>query len=126
MKLDRDITARMRDGISLLANIYHPDDEKQYPAVLLVTPYGKDNTPDRFGKFFMRLSGVKFGKLNCSRWTSFESPDPAFWVNAGYNVVQADVRGMHKSEGRAGVLSATDAQDYAELIEWCARQTWST
>ena len=75
---------------------------------------------------FMRLSGVRFGKLNCSRWTGFESPDPVFWVGAGYNVVQADARGMHKSEGHAGALTPTDADDFAELIEWCALQPWST
>ncbi|MBV8282696.1 MAG: CocE/NonD family hydrolase [Candidatus Eremiobacteraeota bacterium] len=33
---------------------------------------------------------------------------------------------MHKSEGHAGVLTPTDAEDYAELIEWCAHQPWST
>src|SRR5450755_4228150 len=33
---------------------------------------------------------------------------------------------MHKSAGRAGALTPTDAQDYAELIEWCAHQPWST
>jgi len=33
---------------------------------------------------------------------------------------------MHKSDGRAGVLSDRDAQDYSELIEWAASQSWST
>jgi predicted acyl esterase len=44
---------------------------------------------------FMRFAGVRFGRLECSRWTGFESPDPVFWTAAGYVVVQADVRGMH-------------------------------
>src|ERR1700730_10916527 len=116
MKMERDIAVVMRDGVRLFANIYQPDDGKRYPVVLSVTPYGKDNTPDRFGMFFMRLSGVKFGKMDFSRWTGFESPDPVFWVGSGYNVAQADARGMHKSEGRAGALTPTDAQDYFELI----------
>jgi predicted acyl esterase len=91
-----------------------------------VTPYGKDKLPDRKTTFFMRLAGVRFGALNCSRWTGFESPDPLHWTRAGYAVVQADVRGMHASEGRASALSDTDAEDYAELIAWAARQSWST
>ncbi len=126
MKFERDVIVTMRDGVRLFANVFRPDNVGPHPVVLSVTPYGKDNIPDRFGMFFMRLSGVRFGRLNCSSKTGFESPDPVFWVGAGYNVVQADVRGMYKSEGHAGVLTPTDAQDYAELIEWCAHQSWST
>ena len=126
MKVQRDIAVVMRDGVRLFANLYRGEDAAKRPVVLSVTPYGKDNTPDRFGMFFMRLSGVKFGKLNCSKLTGFESPDPVFWVGSGYNVVQADMRGMHKSEGHAGALTPTDAQDYVELIQWCACQAWST
>jgi predicted acyl esterase len=126
LKLERDVAVVMRDGVRLFANSYRPDNRAPHPVVLSVTPYGKDKTPDRFGMLFMRLSGVKFGRLDCSRFTGFESPDPVFWTNAGYNVVQADVRGMNKSEGRVGVLTPTDAQDYADLIEWCAHQPWST
>jgi putative CocE/NonD family hydrolase len=74
----------------------------------------------------MRLSGVKFGKLNCSRLTGFESPDPVYWVQQGYAVLQADVRGMHKSEGQAGVLRQQDAEDYYDLIEWAESQPWYT
>ncbi len=99
---------------------------RPYPVIMSVTPYGKDKLPDRLANFFMRLSGVKFGKLNCSRLTGFESPDPVYWVQQGYAVVQADVRGMHKSEGQAGVLRQQDAEDYYDLIEWAASQPWCT
>ncbi|HLJ84774.1 MAG TPA: CocE/NonD family hydrolase [Candidatus Eremiobacteraceae bacterium] len=126
MIVDRDAGIRMRDGVRLFASVFRPDDGVPRPIVLSVTPYGKDNTPDRIGMLFMRLAGVSFGKLNCSRLTGFESPDPAFWVDAGYNVIQVDARGMHRSEGSAGAWTPTDALDYAELIEWCARQPWST
>jgi uncharacterized protein len=74
----------------------------------------------------MRLAGVRFGRLDCSRWTGFEAPDPMFWTAAGYAVVQADVRGMHKSEGHAGVLTNDDSADYYELIEWAAHQPWAS
>jgi len=33
---------------------------------------------------------------------------------------------MHKSEGHAGVLTAQDAEDYYDLIEWAAQQPWSS
>jgi putative CocE/NonD family hydrolase len=126
IKLDRDVAVTMRDGIRLMANVFRPADDRAAPVVMSVTPYGKDATPDWVFMTLMRLAGVRFGALDCSRWTGFEAPDPVFWVQAGFAVVQADVRGMHKSEGNAGVLTEDDAHDYYELIEWAAHQPWST
>ena len=124
--VDRGVSVMARDGVKLSANVYRPPNlDGPLPVVVSVTPYGIDNTPDRIGMTLMRLSGVRFGRLDCSRWTGFESPDPLFWIRAGYAVVQADVRGMHKSEGHAGFLSDDDARDYADLIEWAAVQPWS-
>ena len=122
----RDLAVRMRDGTRLFANLHKPAADRPFAVIMSVTPYGKDKLPDRLANFFMRLSGVKFGKLNCSRLTGFESPDPAYWVRQGYAVVQADARGMHKSEGQAGVLRQLDAEDYYDLIEWAASQPWCT
>ncbi len=112
------------DGIRLFANVFRPTASGRYPAILSVTPYGKDKLPDRKTMFFMRLAGVRFGKLRCSRWTGFEAPDPLYWVRQGYVVAQADVRGMNTSEGSAGVLTDQDATDYATFIEWAATQPW--
>src|SRR5258708_17676603 len=113
--MERDLAVPMRDGVRLFANLFRPTADRPYPVIMSVTPYGKDKLPDRLGSFFMRLSGVKFGKFNTSRLTGFESPDPARWVQNGYAVLQADVRGMHKSEGGAGVLRPQDAEDYYDL-----------
>lgn len=116
----------MRDGVQLAVNVFLPEGARRLPTILSVTPYGKDTLPDRKAMLFMSLAGVRFGHLRCSSWTGFEAPDPVFWTSTGYAVVQADVRGMHASEGHAGVLTATDAEDYAELIAWAAGQPWST
>jgi predicted acyl esterase len=123
---ERDLPVVMRDGVRLFANLFRPTADGPHPVILSVTPYGKDKLPDRLATFFMRLSGVKFGKVNCSQVTGFESPDPAYWVQQGYAVLQADVRGMHTSEGQAGVLRQQDAEDYYDLIEWAATQSWCT
>ena len=124
--IERDLAVPMRDGVRLFANLFKPAADGSYPVIISVTPYGKDKLPDRVATFFMRLSGVKFGKLNCSRLTGFESPDPVHWVEQCYAVLQADVRGMHHSEGQAGVLRRQDAEDYYDLIEWAASQPWCT
>jgi predicted acyl esterase len=126
MILQRNISVPMRDGACLFANLFRPPADGPWPVIMSVTPYGKDKLPDRLREFFMRLSGVKFGKRNRSRWAGFESPDPPHWVENGYTVVQADVRGMHRSEGQAGVLRPLDARDYYDLIEWAAVQPWCT
>lgn len=124
--LKRDLPVPIRDGVHLFANLFCPSSEGPHPVIMSVTPYGKDKLPDRLSTFFMRLSGVKFGKIKCSHLTSLEAPDPAYWVQQGYAVLQADVRGMHKSEGEAGVLRPKDAEDYYDLIEWTASQPWCT
>jgi predicted acyl esterase len=116
----------MRDGAHLMVNVFRPAGERPSPVVMSVTLYCNDAMPDRVGMTFMRIAGVRFGRLQCSRWTGFEAPDPVFWTAAGYAVVQADVRGMHKSEGHAGVLTDGDALDYYDLIEWAARQPWAS
>ena len=126
MRVLRDVEVLMRDGVRLSANVYLPEAAEKYPTVMSVTPYGKDRLPDTRTMLLMRIAGVRFGRLDCSRWAGFESPDPLFWTRSGYAVVQADARGMHASEGTAGVLTDIDAADYAELIEWAARQDWST
>jgi len=123
--LERDLFVTMQDGVRLATNVFRPTVPGKYPVILSVTPYSKDKLPDRKSMFFMRLAGVRFGNLCCSRWTGFEAPDPLYWVKQGYVVMQSDVRGMHKSEGSASVLSDQDAQDYAALIAWAAAQTWS-
>jgi hypothetical protein len=80
--LERNIPVPMRDGVCLFANLFRPRGNGPWAVVMSVTPYGKDKLPDRLGQFFMRLSGVKFGKLNRSRFAGLESPaspdiDPA-------------------------------------------------
>ena len=124
--LERDVLVSMSDGMQLMVNVFRSFPPRHSPVLMSVTPYGKDTLPDRRGMLLMRLAGTRFGHLDCSAWTGFEAPDPLFWVRVGYAVVQADVRGMHKSEGSASVLSDRDAQDYYELIEWAAGQSWST
>jgi predicted acyl esterase len=125
MVIEKSVPVAMSDGVTLRLNVFRPRDVVA-PVVMSVTPYGKDHAPDRIGMLAMRLSGVRFGHLNCSPMTGFESPDPLFWVGHGYAVVQADARGMHASEGTAGFLTDRDAHDYAELIGWAAHQPWST
>jgi predicted acyl esterase len=121
---ERDIAVPTRDGVVLSANLFRPVDDKPAPVIMSVTPYGKDSGRDRVITLLMRLTGVRFGNIKVSRFTSFEAPDPLYWVRNGFAVMQTDVRGMHKSQGHAGVLTDRDAEDYYDVIEWAAAQSW--
>jgi uncharacterized protein len=90
--VERDVAARMRDGVTLYADVYRPDAPGKYPALLMRTPYNKQ-------------AGL-----------------PALTVAAvrrGYVVVIQDVRGQFKSEGRF-VPYVQEINDGYDTIEWVA------
>ena len=94
LRIERNLVVPMLDGVRLFANLYRPADDQPRPVIMSVTLYGKDKLPGRLAALLMRLSGVKFGKLHCSLLTGFEAPDPVYWVQQDYAVLQANVRGM--------------------------------
>lgn len=53
-------------------------------------------------------------------------PDPAHWVERGYVVINADLRGWGTSEGEPEVWSEQEGIDIYDLVEWAAQQPWST
>jgi predicted acyl esterase len=124
MIFERDIRIPTRDGVVLCANLFRPASGEPMPVIMSVTPYSKDRGRDRLITFLMRLTGVRFGKIDVSSFTGFEAPDPLYWVRNGYAVLQVDIRGMRKSEGHAGVLTNQDAEDYYDIIEWAAAKSW--
>jgi putative CocE/NonD family hydrolase len=57
--------------------------------------------------------------------TTFEAPDPEYWVPHGYAIVVAGIPGTWYSEGPATYLSPEEAGAYADLVEWAGTQPWS-
>jgi putative CocE/NonD family hydrolase len=66
------------------------------------------------------------GKPVFSKQTSWESPDPNFWVPAGYAIVNMNLPGYANSEGPSTVFSEIQSKCYYEAIEWIAKQPWCT
>jgi len=95
IKVEFDVPATMRDGVTLRANVFRPDDDGSYPIALTRTPYSKD------------LTGV--------------SPilDPMRMAQAGYIVVIQDVRGRFHSEGEWKAFRF-EAEDGYDSVEWAA------
>ncbi len=128
--VDRDVPIRLRDGVRLRANVYRPGGEGPFPVIVSAHPYDKDAIGAR-GKngrkvnFQYRLFPQP-EPISISAWTSWEAPDPAFWVPRGYVVINADLRGGGTAEGVSDLFSDQEAADYAEIIEWAGTQSWSS
>jgi predicted acyl esterase len=87
----------MRDGVKLATNVFLPEGEGPWPAIVTRTPYGKDG---RFGE-------------GSARYTA-----------SGYAYVAQDTRGQFRSEGVYRPFE-TDREDGYDTIEWIAAQPWS-
>ena len=111
----------------LRVNVFRPESEGRYPVIMCAHPYGKDRLPKR-GPLGYRPQPQYRGtrhSVTFSAWTSWEAPDPAYWVPRGNVVVNCDLRGFGTSEGRGNLLTEAEAQDIYDLIEWAGTQSWS-
>lgn len=127
---DSDVEVRMRDGVMLRLNLFRPAGEGRFPVILSAHPYGKDRVPTKTGRGWSLNKQFRIMNqpepLQISDQTSWEAPDPVWWTQQGYAVVNLDTRGGGHSDGRGDLLSDQEADDIAEVISWAAEQPWST
>ena len=90
------VAVKMRDGVTLRADVYRPAQEGRYPVLLERTPYDKNGERS-------------FGLAAATR---------------GYVVVVQDVRGRYQSEGEFRPYEH-EGRDGYDTIEWAAAQPWS-
>jgi uncharacterized protein len=121
MIIDRDVAVPVRGGLTIIADVFRPADERPAPPLIAWSPYGKHIE----GQLNARYPdcGVEPGQL--SRYTAFESPDPVHWTARGYAVVNADIPGTWYSGGDATFLSPQEAGYGHDLVEWAGTQPWS-
>lgn len=131
VSFDRDVEVRVRDRTILRGNVFRPTASGVFPVIMCAHPYGKDGLPKpgRDGKgyripFLFRLL-PQSTSFTFSAWTTWEGPDPGFWVPRGYVVVNCDLRGWGRSDGVGELFSEQEGRDDFDLIEWAARQPWS-
>lgn len=98
--VEYDVPARMRDGVTLRANIYRPAGEGQWPVLLTRLPYGKD------------LPGGS------------SVMDPAQVARRGYVVIVQDTRGRFASEGEWKPM-VNEPLDGVDTIKWAASLPYS-
>ena len=93
-----DVRVPMRDGVHLSADVYRPRDDARHPTMFELTPYNNNND----------------GSVE-QAW---------HFVQRGYAVVMADVRGRYDSEGEFDPYRS-DGPDGSDLMNWIAGQSWS-
>ena len=126
---ETDVEVVMRDGVRLRLNLFRPVGEGSFPVILSAHPYGKDRVPTKnrggwkLNRQFQIMNQPE--PLTISDQTSWEAPDPVYWVQQGYAVINLDTRGGGHSDGRGRLLSDQEADDIAQVIAWAAEQPWS-
>jgi putative CocE/NonD family hydrolase len=90
IRVDKNVEARMRDGIILRADVYRPDAPGRFPVLLQRTPYSK-------------TSGGVAARTMAAR---------------GYVVIVQDSRGRYTSDGTA--TPHDEAEDGHDTVEWAA------
>jgi uncharacterized protein len=91
------VPAKMRDGVTLYADVYRPDAPGRFPVVLMRTPYGREAT----------------------------APNAKRFVPYGYIFIAQDTRGRFQSEGDWYYPLIHEANDGYDTVEWAAGLPWS-
>ena len=99
ISLENRVPIRMRDGVTLYADVYRPAGEGRYPVLVSRTPYSTERFP-----------------------SAYEAA--VYFSQRGYVYVFQDIRGRHESEGRWEPFF-DDEKDGYDTIEWAAKQPWS-
>lgn len=94
----RNQQVAMRDGVELVVDIFRPEAEGRFPAILCQTPYNKNGLATR------------------AKW----------FAERGYVVVNSDSRGRFESAGDWDPFSSLHKTDGYDLVEWLAKQPWCT
>lgn len=115
--LRQSLYVPMRDGTRLSVNIYHPARSgaaiaEPLPVIFAFTPY-RARYRDENGEVVEVALDDRLALRSL--------------IEAGYVVAVADIRGKGASFGhRRGFQDRTEAQDGYDLVEWLARQPFST
>jgi predicted acyl esterase len=112
-----DILVPMRDGARLAVDVYRPDAEGRFPALLAFAVHNK----------FLQSPQVAQACNNQPAWAPLwcgpaEGGDTTFLTSRGYVHVVGNLRGSgHSDPGDPWIEGKTDTYD---LVEWIAQQPW--
>lgn len=121
IKTERDVSIPMRDGVRLSADVYRPDSEGTFPALLAFQPFGKDHEE-------MALNFPPQARPSPLWDGTLEGGDTRYLVARGYVHVIVDARGTGASDGVydswMGSGGGHEGPDAHDAVEWIAEQPW--
>jgi uncharacterized protein len=100
----------MSDGVKIAAAVYLPKAPGRYPALFAASPYRFDNDGAPAVSVFL--------------WR--ETGPIGWYLDHGYAYVHMDARGTGRSEGQYRYQDKREQRDLYEMIEWIAKQPWSS
>jgi uncharacterized protein len=117
----KDVAVPLRDGTTIYIDVFRPLRDFPSPSLLAWSPYGKHGL-----KNLGMMPGADVPAGWVSKHSIWEGPDPEYWCPRGYSIISPDPRGAWSSEGTLTFWSTSEADDGYDLIEWVARQPWSS
>ncbi|HEX7065910.1 MAG TPA: CocE/NonD family hydrolase [Bacillales bacterium] len=100
--VEKNVPCELRDGTTLQADVYRPNQDGRYPVLLTRLPYSKDLP--RYSQMLL---------------------DPIKAAGKGYAVIVQDVRGRFRSEGDFRSF-LSEAEDGYDAVEWAAGLPYSS
>lgn len=139
IKKSSDVKIPMSDGSYLLANIFHPITKGKYPAIVTLGAYGKEFREGRIcdekdllnkeiaeDRYFEAGNPPPAKGADPLPFENAESANTTDWVPRGYVLIRVDARGVGQSPGLFEQFSYQEAKDLYDVIEWSAKQSWSS
>ncbi|TBL76555.1 CocE/NonD family hydrolase [Paenibacillus thalictri] len=121
MIIKKNVRIPMRDGVRIAADIYLPEGTGQVPALLALSPYGKELQAQALTLPPQARPSVLWNG-------AIEAGDIRAVVDRGYAHIIADVRGTGGSEGElCGNYDSGghgEGKDIYDIVEWMAEQPW--
>ena len=122
IEFHRDVPLVLRDGVRIYVDVFRPVTDEKIPVLINSTIFGKAGS-------YMYLDQIPNRARVLPEWTSgfqsWEAAEPFYWCNAGYAVVNVDMRGIGMSEGDACYFGSQDASDNYDIIEHFGEAEWS-
>jgi uncharacterized protein len=115
----RNVLVKMRDGIRVNVNIFRPDSDEKFPALVALAPFHLDYQED-----YIWPSAARSGRIKGTPTANVESIPRDFFVRRGYVKVVGSTRGTGRSEGVFQYTNLKEIEDNYDLVEWAAKQPW--
>jgi putative CocE/NonD family hydrolase len=100
VEIERRVAVRTPDGVTLVADVFHPVTTQRTPTILVRVPF----TNTRTNRAALEVVGK-------------------YWASRGYHVVIQGTRGRYLSSGRFYPLEF-EREDGLATLAWLARQPW--